>query len=451
MSEDFLAPAEAVIAAERAVLGIIIGSRHAAEESGDALVPDDFWLPRHQLIFEAVQALAEGDGPVEPAAVMAALTQRRQVAQAGGGVFLAELGEMRVLAQSLGWYLREVLKDSGRRKMGRLSIQLAQMASSPNYDPDLDPDTARKLLEDALAARGESRALTSGDVFVNALRRLEEPEDKSGAISPPWDDLRDLIPVFRPGQLITVGARPGAGKSVIASDVLRHVGLKLRLPSILFSMEMSEAEVTDRMLSAESSVSLSRIQARELDDHDWNRIARLGDKFAEGAFVLDDTPNISLAHIRSRLRGMARRDAARIAIVDYLQLVKSPGSAESREREVAALASGLKNLAREFAIPVLLLAQLNRGPEARHDKKPTKADLRESGAIENDSDVVILIHRPDMGDPECARTGEADLIVDKNRAGPTGTRTVLFQGHYGRFAGLAWSPTSSLGDDRRSA
>jgi replicative DNA helicase len=449
MSDDRTLPHD--IEAEQCALGGMLLSAAAVDDVAAILASRDYYRPAHAIIHGVITDMHERGEPADAVTVAAELTRRGEIGRVQGAPYLHTLIASVPTAANAAWYARIVRERAILRRLIETGTRIVQLGYSGDGDgADLAAQAEAWLASVTPVCAGNGPA-TSGDVYMSALRRLEAPEDQRGMIAPPWDDLRDLVPVFRPGQLITIGARPGAGKSVIASDVLRYVGLKLRLPSVLFSLEMAEAEVTDRMLAAEAAVSLSRIQACELDDLDWARIARLGDRFTEGAFVLDDTPGITLAHIRSRLRAMARTAPARIAIVDYLQLMKSAGPAESREREVAAMAAGLKQIAREFAIPVLLLAQLNRGPEHRTDKKPTKADLRESGAIENDSDVVILIHRPDMSDPEFKRAGEADLIVDKNRAGPTGTRTVLFQGHYGRFVSQAWSPSAAIDGERRPA
>ena len=190
-----------------------------------------------------------------------------------------------------------------------------------------------------------------------------------------------------------------------------------------------------RRIAAEARVPLANLVRHQVSDAEWDRIARAMSRLTETGLHIDDTSQASPAHIRARLRGMARTSPAQVAIVDYLQLMKS-GGGESRERDVSEQVSGLKAIAREFRIPVIMLCQLNRGPESRSDKRPFISDARESGAVENDSDVAILIHRPAHSDAESNRAGEADLIVDKNRNGPRATVTVGFQGHYARFVDL---------------
>ena len=441
-------PAPDLKPAEEALIGAIISSQRGAEAAADLdLKPEHFHFPAHQIVYEAVQRLWGNGEPVSPVTVMTELTRTQQIGLVGGAPHVHTLmaaGEMWSLASNA----ERVKADHARRALHIAAVQIAQMCG-PGFNPAETGDLARKLVDTALAeSDGSSDPARSADLYVDALTRLEHPEDVAGMIVPPYSDLQAMIRVLRPGQLVTVGARPGTGKSTVAADLLRHVGLRLRLPVVLFSLEMGREEIMDRVLSAETSVPLTAIQGAALTDREWDKIAHASTVFSEGAFEIDDSSDITVARVRSRLRRMARRNPARLVIIDYLQLMKSGGKHESREREIADITGSLKRLAREFEVPIVLLAQLNRGPEQRTDRRPVKSDLRESGAIENDSDIVILIHRPDMGDPESARVGEADFIVDKNRTGPLGWCTVVFQGHFGRFVDMAreWSPSAGARD-----
>ncbi|HUK69047.1 MAG TPA: replicative DNA helicase [Streptosporangiaceae bacterium] len=448
-------PAADVVPAERAILGVLITGRSTGGPVYVDLDAADFVQPAHQIIYEAISRLAEAGGEVTPSTVLTELTRTREISKVGGGGYLHTLmkrGESHALAANV----RRVRNDALRRRTAQAGAAIQQLAGDPGFDAETYPDEARRQLDAALATAKVDAPVTSGDLFLAALERHEHPESTRGLPTLPWADMRALMPVLRPGQLITVGARPGVGKSLWASDVARHAGLHCNIPAILFSLEMPAGEVTDRMLAAESMIPLHLFQTSKLDEREWDRIAHVRDRFMGGKLVVDDTPGIGLGHIRARLRGMARKEPAGLAIVDYLQLMRGAQGADTREREVAALAAGIKNIAREFHIPVIMVAQLNRGPESRGDRRPVKSDFRESGAIENESDVVILIHREDVTDRSSPRAGEADFIVDKNRAGPTATVTVAFQGHYGRFADMApvyarppgepWTPSTTLND-----
>lgn len=444
-------PGEDVIRAERAVLGAAVSTQRGAESVADeGLTTEHFHSPAHGLIFESVMRLLQAGTPVSPVTVHTDMARAGTIRQAGDAEYLHSLMQWAEL-WALGSNADRLRRDRARRRL-RTSAERIMIAThsaeGPGYEPDDVAEFARREIDDALAADQAAAPVTAGDLYVKTLNRLEHPEGTAGLIAPPWPDLRDLVRVFRPGQLITIGARPGTGKSTFAADLLRHAGIRMRLPLVLFSMEMGEDEVMERVLAAETSVPLANVQQAALTDWDWDRVSRARDSFRDARFEIDDSSGITPGHIRARLRRMERTGGARLVIVDYLQLMKGAGKHESREREIADITWSLKSLARQYKIPVVLLAQLNRGPEQRGDRRPVKSDLRESGAIENDSDIVILIHRPDMGDPDHPHPGEAEFIVDKNRTGPLGARTVMFQGHFGRFVSLdrQWSASAHAED-----
>ena len=455
-----------VLLAEKAVLASMIASRMAAEELLDMLGPDDsFADSTHRAVYAAVRWLAEESGLAEQGALRPDDGKGDASAQARFTAVLsrliaAETGVWRTshAAVILGSLARHVtpgyrtdaaivLRAATQRRTLAALESARQAAARPGFDASEHGDMIRALIDAALGGAMEtSCAVNASDLFLEALARMENAEPP-GVIQFPWAELRELVPYLRPGQLVSVLARPSLGKSLVAGDLARHAGLKMRLPSVLFTMEMDRAEVMDRLIAAESGVPLERITASNLDDAAWDRIAAAQERFAESRLIIDDTPRITIAHIKARLRGMARQEPAQLAIVDYLQLMAPPNGSENRQQEVSALVSGLKAIAREFSIPVVMLCQLNRLAEGRSDRRPYLSDARESGAVENDSDVAILIHRPDFHEPESPRAGEADLIVDKNRNGRRGTATVGFQGHHARFVDLTktWSPSAAIG------
>jgi replicative DNA helicase len=225
--------------------------------------------------------------------------------------------------------------------------------------------------------------------------------------------------------------------SALALDVCRSASIKHGMTAVLFSLEMSRNEITMRLLSAEARVPLHAMRTGQLSEDDWTRLARRMSEVVDAPLFIDDSPNMSMMEIRSKCRRLKQRNDLKLVVVDYLQLMSSPKRVENRQQEVSELSRSLKLLAKELQVPVVALAQLNRGPELRTDKRPLLADLRESGSIEQDSDVVILLHREDAYERESPRAGEADLIVAKHRNGPTATVTVAFQGHYSRFVDMA--------------
>jgi replicative DNA helicase len=463
---EILAPGatDDVILAEKAVLASMIASRPAAEELIDLLGPEDcFAGGAHRAVYVAVRWLTEEGALAEHGALSAARDGdagvQRRFAAVLSRLVATEHGIWRTgsAGVTLGSLLRHATpawrSDAAtvlaaarqRRTVAALETALTA-ASRPGFDADEGGDLIRKLIDGALGGTDEARGLvTAADLFTETLERLESAEPP-GVIQFPWEDLRSIVPYLRPGQLVTVAARPSLGKSVIAQDLARYTSLRRQVPAVLFTMEMDRAEVMDRLIAAETGISLSRISERSLGDDAWDRIAAAQERFTASKLVIDDAPRVTLAHIRATLRGMARTEPAQLAIVDYLQLMAPPQGSENRQQEVTALVGGLKAIAREFRIPLVMLCQLNRGPEQRQDKRPHLSDARESGSVDNDSDIAILIHREDFYDPESPKAGQAELIVEKHRNGRRGTATLGFHGQYARFVDLTWS-SSAKGED----
>jgi replicative DNA helicase len=278
------------------------------------------------------------------------------------------------------------------------------------------------------------------DIMPGALDEIEAIGSRGGAMTgvpTGFADLDSLTNGLHPGQMIVIAARPAIGKSTLALDFARAAAIKHGLGTAFFSLEMGRNEITMRLLSAEARVPLHTMRTGQMSDDDWTRLARRMSEVADAPLYIDDSPNMSMMEIRAKCRRLKQRHDLRMVIIDYLQLMSSPKRVENRQQEVSEMSRSLKLLAKEIDVPVIALSQLNRGPEQRTDKKPLLSDLRESGSIEQDSDVVILLHREDAYERESPRAGEADLIVAKHRNGPTTTVTVAFQGHYSRFVDMA--------------
>jgi replicative DNA helicase len=249
-------------------------------------------------------------------------------------------------------------------------------------------------------------------------------------------ELDDLTHGFHPGQLIIVAARPAVGKSTIALDFARHAAVKANKPTIFFSLEMGRAEIAMRLLSAESNIYLQNMRKGTIGDNEWARLAQVRGQINDAPLYIDDSPNLTLVEIRAKCRRLAQRVGLKMVVIDYIQLMTSGKKVESRQQEVSEFSRALKLLAKELQVPVIALSQLNRQAEQTKDKKPEISHLRESGSLEQDADVVILLHREGIGERDHPRAAEADIILAKQRSGPTGTVTVAFQGQYSRFMNM---------------
>lgn len=443
-------PAEVI--AEWAVLGSAIQSAAKAVEALAMLSPEHFSRNANRAVFEAVGRLTDSgwrpkpdDGPEAwPQAVLGELARTGTLARVGGpglgtgGVFLHSLMER---AGSITFHAPVVVAAARRRNIAATLESCAQIAAGDGFDPDVHLEQIRTMVEDATAFAAPEVLRPNSETVTEILDSLESATDPG--LPTGYLDLDDAIGGLRPGELIVIGARPGSGKTLAALCIADHVGTRLGLPVLFASLEMTEEELTQRRIAAAAKVPLHHIVRHQVSDFEWGLIQRAHDRLMDTSLYIDDTSQASFTHIRSRLRAMDRAGhPAQLLVIDYLGFLAAP-RAESRQQAVAELARGAKGVAREFAIPVLLLAQLNRGPESRHDKRPVSSDLRESGEVEQSADIVILLHREDIYERESPRAGEIDFLITKNRQGPQTTVTLAFQGHYGRIVDMspAWSPS----------
>ncbi|GIH26034.1 replicative DNA helicase [Acrocarpospora phusangensis] len=424
-----------VLAAEMAIAGAVIQSQACLEEAVTLLRPDDFYS-RAGLVFAAAKAVLDDGRKVEPTAVLIELQDRGELARVGGGAYLHDLMPHAALPDSIGWCAREVREDADRRNTRAALGWGTQQTEEDRWDGDATLDLIRKRLDEVAAGRVGDLPPSVADDMVSLLEDLENPPEAVPGVVPPYLDLAALLTALRPGEVVVVGARPAIGKSTVATDLLRSAALRQAKRSVMFTLEMSRRDVLTRMVSAESQVPLKSIRDMQVSANDLDRVAEAGSRIAAAPLVIDDTPGCSIERIRTVLRTLSRSGPLGLVVVDYLQLM-TPPKAESRQQEVSGLSREFKLLAKQFQVPLVLLSQLNRDPEKRSDRRPVIADLRESGAIEQDADIVILLHRDDAYDVECPRAGTADLIVAKNRNGPITTITVVNQLHYGKFADFA--------------
>jgi replicative DNA helicase len=430
------------VAAEQCVLGSMLLSPNAIADVVELVQARDFYRPAHQIVFERILDLYGRGNPVDAITVKDELLKRGELNRIGEAPYLHTLVASVPTAASAGYYAKIVSEKARLRRLIEVGTQIVSLGQETNDDDAGHAvELAQKLLDEAGSSVTSSTAQSVADLISPYMDLLETGGDQRG-VTTGWVDVDSLLIRLRPGQLIVIGARPGQGKSVAAVDLAYHVGVKLGRPVYVNTLEMATKDFMDRLVAYDAKVNLTRlIEPKLLDESDWGRLAgSISRMAAADNLVIDDDPHMGVAHIRAALRSMRRSGKpAALVCIDYLQLMRTAGKAENRQLEVGELSRSLKLLAKEYEVPIVVAAQLNRGPEHRADKRPTKADLRESGSIENDADVVILLHREDAYDKESPRAGEIDFIVDKNRQGPCATITLAFQGHYSRIVDMATS------------
>jgi replicative DNA helicase len=434
------------VPAEQSALGGMLLSKDAIADVVEVLRPTDFYRPAHQLIYDAILDLYGRGEPADAVTVSAELTRAGQLARVGGAPYLHTLISTVPTAANAGYYAQIVAEKAVLRRLVTAGTRIVQMGyDTANGRSDIVGsvddvvDRAQAEIYDVTERRTSDDYVHIESLLTGTLTEIERIADSGGVgtgIPTGFARLDEITNGLHPGQMITVAGRPGSGKSTLALDFARSAAVKHHRPTVVFSLEMGKLELMMRLLSAEALVPLRNMRSGHMGDQDWARLARRAGDLAEAPLFLDDSPNLTMMEIRAKARRLRQRHDLQLVVIDYLQLMTSGRRVESRQQEVSEFSRAIKLLAKELDIPVVALSQLNRGPEQRTDKKPMLADLRESGSIEQDSDVVLLVHREDMYERESPRAGEADLIIAKHRNGPTATVAVSFQGHYSRFSDM---------------
>ncbi|WP_449451338.1 replicative DNA helicase [Spiractinospora alimapuensis] len=428
------------IMAEQCVLGGMLLSKEAISQVVEIVRSGDFYQPSHQLVFDTVVDLFSRGEPVDAISVNAELTKRGEITRVGGAPYLHTLTDAVPTAANAGYYARIVGERAVLRRLVEVGTRIAQLGYSGDGDADQLVDMAQAEVMRVADKRTTEDYQPLAEVMPGALDEIEAISSHDGGmvgVPTGFTDFDALANGLQPGQMVIIAARPAVGKSTLALDFGRAASIHNNLTSVIFSLEMGRNEIVMRLLSAEARVPLHTMRSGMMTDDDWARLARRMGEVAGAPLFIDDSPNLSMMEIRAKCRRLKQQHDLKLIILDYLQLMNSGGRVESRQQEVSEMSRSLKLLAKELGVPVIALSQLNRGPEQRTDKKPQLSDLRESGAIEQDADMVVLLHREDAYEKESPRAGEADLIVAKHRNGPTATVTVAFQGHYSRFVDMA--------------
>ncbi|MEW1568295.1 replicative DNA helicase [Streptomyces sp. NPDC093509] len=427
--------------AEQSVLGGMLLSKDAIADVLAIIKAEQFAAPRHETIFRAILDVYGKGYPVDPITVSAQLTKLGEINKVGGAPYLHDLVQAVPSAASAEHYAGIVHEKSVLRELDKAGRRISAMASAQEGElADICNAAQTAVYAATEVSHADEEDVPLGDVMEGMLDELEANQNRSGELTGVPTGLRDLDSLtngLQPGQLIVIAARPAMGKSTLAIDFARCCSIKHNRPSQVFSLEMGRNEVAMRINSAEAQVALHHMRLGTMTDEDWTRLARKTPTLSAAPLYIDDSPNITLNYIRARARKRKAQGGLALIVVDYIQLMEADGKEENRQQQVSKISRGLKLLAKELEVPVIALSQLNREAEKRTDKKPVISDLRESGAIEQDADMVILLHREDAYEKESPRAGEADLIVAKHRNGPTATITTAFQGHYSRFVDMA--------------
>ena len=425
--------------AEQSTLGGMLLSEEAVAEVIEITSGADFYASKHELIYDAVVTLFGRGEPTDVIAVTDQLNKNGNLLKAGGADYLHSLTSYVPTAANAGYYAKIVADKAVLRRLIDAGTKIAQSGYESQGEVEDLVNQAQADIYRVASQNAKDDYVGLSDSLEDAIREIESAQNRGGdmtGIPTGFTDLDAYTHGLHPGQLIIVAARPAVGKSTFALDIARHAAVKHKKATIFFSLEMGRAEIAMRMLSAESSIYLQSMRKGTVTEADWAKLASVRGSINDAPLFIDDSPNMSLVEIRAKCRRLAQQVDLKMVVIDYIQLMSSGTKVESRQQEVSEFSRALKLLAKELQIPVVALSQLNRQAEQSKDKRPEISHLRESGSLEQDADVVVLLHREGIYERDHPRAGEADIILAKQRNGPTGTVVVAFHGQYSRFVNM---------------
>jgi replicative DNA helicase len=431
------------VEAEESVLGALLLSREAIGVVSEmSLQPSDFYKPAHRHIFDAIRSLYSAGAPADTVTVADELRRAGLLVEVGGAETLHELQNATPAISSAGHYAKIVQETALLRQLIYVAGDIAELAYS---EPD-DVVKALDLAETKVFNVAEQRVTDSTrpieELLPEVMDRLQENYDRGDTITgvaTGYTDLDELLSGLQPGAFYIVGARPAMGKTAFGLGIASHVAMHSTKPVLVFSLEMAHQELTQRILASEARVDSTKIRTGKLAEADWAKIGKAIGRL-EVPLFLDDNPRVTVMEIRAKARRIKSRfGGIGLIVIDYLQLMGGNGGAENRQLEVSEISRNLKILARELETPIIALSQLSRQLEARADKRPMLSDLRESGSLEQDADVVMFLYRDEVYHADSPDKGSAEVIIAKHRAGPIGTKRLVFLGQYTRFDNAARS------------
>lgn len=431
------------IEAEQALLGGLLLDNQAWDKVADKISPKDFYQQEHRFIFSAIMELAHQDKPFDPITLTTQLKANNVIEKAGSEYYLYELSKNTPSAANLSAYADIVRERSILRQLITTAGDIADIAYFPQgrISNDLLDEAERRVFEIAeQGARGTGPVKISHYITdaIDRVDKLYKSEEPLTGLATGYYDLDELTSGLQPADLVVVAGRPSSGKTCLAINISEYAAINGDLPVLVFSMEMPGQALALRMLSSLGRIDQHRLRTGKLTDDDWPKIASAVSLLSKARIFIDDTPALSPSDLRARARRLAREQGQLgLIVVDYLQLMQLPGFKENRTMEISEISRSLKSLAKELNVPVIAISQLNRGLESRTDKRPMMSDLRESGAIEQDADVIAFIYRDEVYHPDTRDKGIAEIIIGKQRNGPIGVVKLAFLGQYTRFENLS--------------
>ena len=435
--------------AEQAVLGGLMLDNTAWDKVADRVSDEDFYRRDHRLIFQAIARLADSNSPFDAVTLSEWLEKIQQLEEAGGLTVLGSLVQSTPSAANIQAYADIVRERSILRQLISIGNDIAGSAyiTEGRSSAELLESAEQQVFQIAEQGKRGKRGFRKIQSLLGAtLDRIDElfqQDEPITGVPTGFTDLDEMTAGLQPSDLVIVAGRPSMGKTTLAMNFAENAAIRHQLPVAIFSMEMPGEQIALRMLSSLGHIDQHKIRTGKLDDDDWPRLTSAVSLLDNAPLFIDDTPALSPSEMRARARRLKREHDLGLIVIDYLQLMQVPGSKENRTNEISEISRNLKALAKELEVPVVALSQLNRGLEQRTDKRPVMSDLRESGAIEQDADVIVFIYRDEVYNQESPQKGIAEIIIGKQRNGPIGSRFLTFRGQFTRFENYAEDAYSS--------
>ncbi len=427
------------IEAEQAVLGAIFLVPASLTLASEILIPDDFYRAAHQKIYNAMLELSDKGEPVDIVTVTSELADANLLEEVGGVSYLSDLANSAPTAANIEYYGKIVEEKSILRRLIRTATTIAQDGYSREDEVEVLLNEAEKTIMEVAQRKNAGAFQNIKDVLVQTYDNIETLHERIGdvtGIPTGFVELDRMTAGFQRNDLIIVAARPSVGKTAFALNIAQNVATKTDENVAIFSLEMGADQLVMRMLCAEGNIDAQRLRTGSLTPEDWGKLTMAMGSLSDSGIYIDDTPGIRVSEIRAKCRRLKQESGLGMVLIDYLQLIQGSGRSDNRQQEVSEISRTLKELARELKVPVIALSQLSRGVEQRQDKRPMMSDIRESGSIEQDADIVAFLYRDDYYDKESENKNIIEIIIAKQRNGPVGTVSLAFVKEYNKFVNL---------------
>ena len=427
------------IEAEQAVIGSMLTDQDAVSSAIETLKPEDFYREDNKIIYDAILNIYNRAEPIDIITLKAELSSMNKLEAVGGLEYIAVLPDKVPTTANVDRYIKIVEEKAMLRNLIKTANEILNMGYEPTEEPEMVMDLAEKKIFDVMQKKSQKGYTPIKDVLVESFAKLEELYNQKQHVTgvpTGFIDLDRMTAGLHGSEFILIAARPAMGKSAFALNIGAYAATRANIPVAIFSLEMAKDQVANRILCSEALVDSNAVRTGELTDEDLSKLAETSGELSQAQIFIDDTAGISVMEIRAKCRKLKLEKNIGLVIIDYLQLVQGSGKTSSREQEIAEISRSLKILAKEIEVPVIALSQLSRAVEARPDHRPMLSDLRESGSIEQDADIVMFLYRDDYYNEDSEKKNQAEVIIAKQRAGSTGTVDLAWLGQYTKFANL---------------